>query len=170
MDDVAKRLTAGLKKAIQAEVEGYHFYMMAASNTPDPKGRSVFTQLAEDEKLHANFLQSQYDAVQATGDVDKMIQLGSAPTFSGHNPIFSDKIRDRLGEAHYEMTALSVGIQLELGAQQFYRHEAEAAADPTVKAFYEELAKWEAGHYHALLAQQEDLQEDYWGKGRFSPF
>ncbi len=170
MDDVAKRLSAGLKKAIQAEVEGYHFYMMAASNTPDPMGRSVFTTLAEDEKDHARFLQMQYDAVQATGKVDAMLKLGPPPSRGGSSPIFSDKIRDRLGEAHYEMTALSVGIQLELSAQQFYRHEAEAAVDPAVKGFYEELAQWESGHYHALLAQQEDLQDDYWGKGSFSPF
>lgn len=170
MDDVAKRLSAGLKKAIQAEVEGYHFYMMAASNTPDPKGRTVFTSLAEDEKDHARFLQLQYDAVQATGSVDAAIRLGAPAPLAGRSPIFSDKIRDRLQEAHYEMTALSVGIQLELSAQQFYRHEAEAAVDPTVKGFYEELARWESGHYHALLAQQEDLQDDYWGKSGFSPF
>jgi len=170
MDDVAKRLSAGLKKAIQAEVEGYHFYMMAASNTPDPKGRQVFTALAEDEKDHARFLQLQYDAVQATGSVDAAIKLGAPPTLTGRSPIFSDQIRERVQEAHYEMTALSIGIQLELSAQQFYRHEAEAAVDPAVKSFYEDLATWESGHYHALLAQQEDLQDDYWSKGSFSPF
>lgn len=170
MDDVAKRLSAGLRKAIQAEIEGYHFYMMAASNTQDPKGRTVFTALAEDEKDHARFLQMQYDAVQASGHVDAALKLGAPPPLSGRSPIFSDQIRSRIQEAHYEMTALSVGIQLELSAQQFYRHEAEAAVDPAVKTFYDELARWESGHYHALLAQQEDLQDDYWGKGGFSPF
>ena len=36
--------------------------------------------------------------------------------------------------------------------------------------FFTELAEWEAGHYEALLTQQESLKEDYWSASRFSPF
>jgi len=42
------------------------------------------------------------------------------------------------------MSALSIGIQLELGAVHFYRAEAAAATDASVTAFYEELALWES--------------------------
>ena len=39
--DDKKRLTDGLKQAIQAEIDGYHFYMMAARSTSDDKGRGL---------------------------------------------------------------------------------------------------------------------------------
>jgi rubrerythrin len=68
------------------------------------------------------------------------------------------------------MSALSIGIQLELSSEQFYRQEAEAAEDPAVVKFFTELAEWESGHYHALLKQQESLKEEYWSKGGFAPF
>ena len=68
------------------------------------------------------------------------------------------------------MTALSVGIQLELAAQTFYKGQSEEASNDTVRDFFAELAEWESGHYQALLTQQEALKEDYWSTSRFSPF
>ena len=91
-------------------------------------------------------------------------------TLSDMSPIFSDQIKSRIQDAHIEMSALSIGIQLELDAMKFYKSQAEAADDPDITNFYNELAEWESGHYHALLKQQEELKEDYWSSGGFSPF
>jgi len=170
MDAATERILEGLKKAIQAEVEGHHFYLMAAKTTEDARGREVFAQLAEDEVEHAKFLQAQFRAVQSTGKPDATLSLGEPTVYEGPHPIFSEAIRERIKSAHFEMTALSVGAQLELGAIQFYRAEAEAAGDAEVAGFYRELADWESGHYHALLAEQESLKGDYWTEGQFSPF
>ena len=68
------------------------------------------------------------------------------------------------------MSALSIGIQLEAGAMAYYREAARQSDDPAVRAFFDELADWETGHYHALLRQQEGLKEDYWAAGGFSAF
>lgn len=170
MEEATKRVLEGLEKAIRAEVEGYHFYKMAAQSTEDEKGREVFSQLAEDEVKHARFLQVQHDSLSKTGKVDLTVKLGEATKFEGEHPIFSKNIVTRIKTAHYEMTAISVGAQLELTAVKFYRAEADAAADPEVAAFFRELADWESGHYHALLAQQEALKDEYWVDGGFSPF
>ena len=170
MDEATKRMVDGVRDAIQAETEGHQFYLMAARTTEDEQGRQVFEQLAAEELEHVRFLKSQYTALVETGKPDGSTRLGKPVTFRAESPIFSSRIKDRIGEAHFEMTALSVGIQLELAAETFYKRQAEAAADPAVRSFFEELARWEAGHYQALLGQQESLKEDYWAASRFSPF
>ena len=170
MDDAIKRVTAGLQQAMRTETDGYHFYTMAANAVQDPKGKEVFDRLAQDELSHLRFLNRQYKSFTQHGKPDAKAQLGPRGEWAGDNPIFSEKIHKRLDEAHFEMSALSIGIQLELGSERFYRQEAEAAEDPAVKKFFTELAEWESGHYHALLKQQESLKEEYWSKGGFAPF
>ena len=170
MDPHTERVAEGLKKAMQAEIEGQHFYQMAARSTPDARGREVFETLAREELDHFNFLKAQHQSLVETGRIDAKAKLGEQLKLDGPHPIFSEEIRKRIGSAHYEMTALSIGIQLELSAVNFYRAEAEAARDPQVKAFHERLAAWEKGHLSALQAQSEALKEDYWHESGFAPF
>jgi rubrerythrin len=159
-----------LKQAIQAEVEGHHFYLMAARTTQDVKGREVFEQLAKDEVDHMEHLRAQYRSVLETGAPDASLHLGPLPVLRGESPIFTEGLKARAGEAHFEMTALSVGVQLELQAETFYRKQAEECGDEGLAKFWNELAEWESGHYHLLLRQQEFLKEDYWSTNSFSPF
>ena len=170
MDDATEALLSALETAIHAEVEGHFFYSMAARNTEDRKARAVFEHLAADEAHHARFLEDQHEAVRTTGTTNREAYLGETPAFEGPHPIFSDELVARAETAHYEMTAISIGVQLELSAIEFYRKQAEAASDPDVVGLFERLAAWESVHYHALLKQQDAVKGDYWDKGRFSPF
>jgi rubrerythrin len=159
-----------LSEAIRAEVDGYHFYMMAAKNTDDPQGREVFERLAQDEVEHARFLTAQVESIKETGEASPGLTLKAPTRYKGNSPIFSEALKARVKEAHYEMSALSIGAQLELSAIQFYRGAADDAEDPEVAAFLNDLAAWEQGHYDALVAQQAALKDEYWAEGRFSPF
>jgi rubrerythrin len=170
MDNSTKRMIDGLQRAIQAEHEGRHFYLMAAGNTNDLQGREIFQNLAEEELSHFHYLQAQYKSLLETGKVDSSVSLGKSKILSGSHPIFSEAIKERINQAHYEMTALSIGIQLEQSAVRFYSTEAETVVDPAVASFYGELAEWERGHLKALQSQMESLREDYWNKGGFAPF
>lgn len=169
-DPVIQEMARGILSAMQAENEGQHFYLMAAQTTRDPKGREVFERLAKEEQDHFTFLRAQYESVLRTGRPDVNLKLGPRTDLMGPSPIFSPALRDRIKDAHYEMTALAVGIQLERSAQEHYKAQSDKAADPTIRSFFAELADWEAGHYHALLAQQEELKEDYWAGAGFAPF
>jgi rubrerythrin len=170
MNTLTKDLAEGLKRAFLAEVEGEHFYRMAAATTTDPKGREVFDMLAAEERQHQEYLRHQYDALTETGNLDETVKLGRGQALDDKSPIFSDALRARVGDAHFEMTALSVGVQLELSAEKYYRAEARKVDLPFMKRFYEDLADWEANHYAALSRQQESLREDYWQANGFSPF
>lgn len=170
MDSAARALAEALFQAIRAEGDGYHFYLMAARSMEDEQGREVFEMLAREELDHQRFLRTQYRSILETGKPDGQARLGPRGDLSGESPIFSPAIKGRIKEAHFEMSALSIGIQLEQGAMEFYKRAAEQSADPTVKGLFEELAEWERGHYGALLQQQSLLKRDYWSAGGFSPF
>jgi rubrerythrin len=163
-------LAEGLAQAIKVERDGHSFYTMAANTSQDSKAREVFAQLAAEELDHMQFLARHYRSVLETGRPDQEARLGPRADLSGMSPIFSHGIRARIGQAHLEMSALSIGIQLELDSQSFYRSQAGASDDPLVTQFYLELAEWESGHYQALLKQHEELKEDYWSAGGFAPF
>ncbi len=169
MNDAIKRTTEGLAKAMQAENEGCHFYLMASQSTQDLQGRQTFERLAAEELEHFNYLKAQRAALTKTGQVDDGIKLGPKQ-FTGGHPIFSPELKRRIGGAHYEMTALSIGAQLELAAVSFYRAETEIASDPKVKAFYQQLVAWELGHLQALQQELDALKEDYWHESKFEPF
>ena len=160
----------GLLSAMRAEHEGFHFYAMAARNTEDEKGREVFNKLADDEREHLEFLRRQYAALRENGVPDHEASLGEKLTLAGPSPIFSEGLKRRVKDAHFEMTALSIGIQLELDAVKHYKKLADDAEDEFVKKFFLELSEWESGHYQALLDQQETLKGDYWSANGFSPF
>ena len=163
-------LKKALIKAMQAERYGYSFYMMAARSTDDAKGRGIFETLAAEELDHMHFLNDQYKAIVATGKADSSIKLGDRRDLSGISPIFSDNLKLRIRDAHYEMSALAIGIQLELDAMNFYKAQAAEVTDPEIAKFFTELAEWETGHYNALLRQQESLKDDYWSQAGFAPF
>ena len=169
-EEAKKQISDGLLTAIKAEQDGYHFYLMAAHNTGDPQAKEVFEQLAQEELDHNRFLKHQYQAILDTGAPDPKRKLGHRVDLSGHSPIFSPALKARIDQAHFEMSSLSIAVQLELSAMNFYKAQAAEADDPTVQSFFEELANWESGHYHALLRQQETLRDDYWKGGGFSPF
>lgn len=159
----------GLIEAIKAEVEGHNFYMMAAHATQDQHGKQIFERLAKEELEHVGFLRMQYNSFLNTNHPDLNVKLNKSG-FSMNSPIFSDSIKARIHSAHFEMTALSVGIQLELSAVRFYQEQAGKMKDVVAQKFYQELADWESTHYNMLLHQQESLKQSYWQTNEFAPF
>jgi rubrerythrin len=162
-------LLAGLEMAIQAERDGYAFYTMASRGTDDEQGKATFERLAHEEAEHATFLELHYKAILETGAPDANAVLGPRPTFPEAHPIFSEHIKERLADARIEISALSIGAQLELTSRHFYREQAGMADDQVIKGFYEELAAWEGEHYTALMRQLDEFKEDRWRDARFSP-
>jgi bacterioferritin (cytochrome b1) len=163
------QLLAGLKEAILTEQTGVQFYTVAASNTTDVQGREVFQQLARDEAEHQQWLRRQYGHIVEGTPWEEMRPVFHAD-LSGPSPIFSDGLRSRIGEAHWEMTALAVGLALEEATVTRYRNLARAAEQPDVRRFFEELARWEESHAEALSRQSNLLKESYWHEAHFAPF
>ena len=170
MSHVSDLISCALLEAIRAERDGASFYLMAAQTCDDPLGKKVFQGLAAEELDHQEYLGAQHQSLQTTGRLDSSLKLQHQVDLAGDSPIFSPQIKDRIKDAHFEMSALSIGIQLEQSAIEHYSRAADAAEDPAVAEFFRELVRWETGHHQALLRQQELLKEDYWSSGGYCPF
>jgi len=169
MDADLQQMIDGLKQAMQAERTGHSFYAMAAMNTADPTGKAVFEQLAREEMDHFTFLASHYRSLVERG-VPSDAKLATTPALHDDSPIFSPALRERIRDAHFEMSALAIAVQLELNAINHYKEQALRATIPAVRKLFEELATWETSHYEAFLRQQQGLQEEYWQGAGFDRF
>ena len=169
MGDAKEEILKGLKTAMEAELTGHAFYKNAASSTADPTGKDTFSRMAEEEMGHFNFLRQQYHALMEKGDYDLSKKLLSKTYRHADSPIFSDEIKKRIKDAHFEVSALTIGMKLELDAMNFYRSCARKAGKEGVKQFYEELAAWEEDHYLAFESQLEMLKEEYFQANQFVP-
>lgn len=159
----------GLKGAMEAELTGYNFYKSASKNISDPKGKEALSEMAEEELKHFNYLRHQYKSVLDTGDYDFSKGFLKKSPRVGENPIFSEAIKERIKESHYEVSVLTIGMKLELEAITHYRACAGKAETEEAREFFEELAEWEQEHYRSFAQQLEDLKEAYWEANRFIP-
>ncbi len=169
MDKRTEDILQGLKIAIEAELTGHQFYKNAAKNTSDAMGKETFRQMAEEEMGHFNYLRHQYKSVLEKGEYDLSKKLVKKDRKHAENPIFSEEIKKRIKDSHFEVSALTIGMKLELDAVNYYRSCANKAQEKEVKQFYNELADWEQDHYIAFERALEMLKEDYFQANNFVP-
>ena len=165
-----EEILKGLRTAMEAEIFGHNFYRSTAQNTNDPLGKETFARMAAEELGHFNDLKTQYKAVMEKGHFDFSPPLSVVHRKHAGNPIFSDEIRKRVKDSHLEVSALSIGMKLELEAVQFYRRCAEQAETPEARKFYTELAEWEEDHYRAFERQLDQLKDEYFQANNFVPY
>lgn len=164
-----KEILQGLKSAMEAELIGNHFYKNAAQNTSDEQGKKVFQQMAEEEMQHFNYLRKQYQSILDTGSYNFSSKLVKEAAKQHDNQIFSRKMRERIKDCHFEISALTIAMKLEMDAVNFYRQCAEQAGTDEAKQFYLELMEWEQEHLQSLEQELEMLKEDYWEANHFVP-
>ena len=167
--ELKTKLLEGLKEAMIAERSGIEFFTVAAAQTIDPQGREVFENLAREEAEHLVWLRRQYGHLWNDEPLEKL-PVVQVTDLEGDHPIFSKELRLRLKTAHFEMTALSVGQQLEQSAIDRYRRLAEEAGYGELRDFYLQLMAWEQSHAGAFSKQAADLREEYWTQNNFAPF
>lgn len=159
----------GLKTAMEAELAGHTYYKNAAETISDPMGRKTFAAMAAEEMEHFNYLRHQYESVLKKGGYDFTKKLRKKEVTHANSPIFSEDLKGRIKDAHFEVTALTIGTKLELDAIRFYGECAKNAEDEDARKFYNELVEWERDHYEALNSQLEALKEEYFLANHFVP-
>ena len=169
MDKKTKRILDGLKTAMEAEITGHEFYKNAAKTTRDSKGKMAFSRMAEEEMGHFNYLKHQYHSLLEKGDYDLSKKMLKHRRKHSNSPIFSKEVRRRLKNKHFEVSALTIGMKLEMDAIKFYQSCAKKAQSEEVTKFYNELVEWEKDHYQAFKQELEMLKEEYFLANNFVP-
>ena len=134
-----------LGKAIRSEVEAYRFYTQAMKKTNNPILREKLSKLAGEEKRHRQILEERYK--KNTGEDRVPLPSPGGPEGKGPSP------KDLEPEE-----ILTVAIQMEREAAQFYQSEARKSSDMSGRFMLEYLADFERGHEKALEMELKALK------------
>jgi rubrerythrin len=144
-----------LRIAIATERSGLDFYSRAARITQDPRGRSIFQKLAEEEKGHLSTLETRYAELLKSDP-----QLESRPAFlffkGAANGLFAEGA-DRLTKGVNDQQALLIGIRCERGSHRFFKKYGERFEDSEGKQIFMEFAEEEKQHLELLIREYKGL-------------
>lgn len=158
MERKNQALTA-LSQALKLEREGRAFYLQAAEQTQDPKGRALLISLADDERMHAEMIERQLHVMEGSGryvllpDLDAPAIDLNAPLFPQEREVVAAKVGSRSGE----LDALHVALENEVKSYDLYRHAAQETDDEAGRRMYTWLAGAEMTHFNLLMANYEAI-------------
>jgi len=156
--------------AMKGEIEGRELYRAAADRTNDKKAKEVFMYLAEEEDRHFETLKAMYNSYSSEGKL-KIPEMPRIVRFDdASSPIFSRDFKKRIGEKHFEMSALSLALRLENDSVQYYAKMAKESDNSGLKDFFNRLSQWEKDHYDAIYAEISYLEDEYYAENHFAPF
>ena len=125
-----------ISTAIDREVEAYTFYRSVADKVKDKALKSLFDELAGEEKKHREFLQ---------GFLAK--DVGKIKFAAGHDYKVGDALPSpKLTADLKPLDGLVIAIKKELEAMQMYTQFANAAADTETQLLFSQLANMERSH------------------------
>jgi len=132
-----------LRKAICREIGAFNFYNSIAEEIVNPKGRDKFLQIAKDEEIHREKLESWFKKLYGEEFEARKEELEE-----------SEIKGVRLNEQSGAVKALDTAIEAESMANRFYSQQAGKVDDDRLSKLYLDLAREEEGHYNLLLAEK----------------
>lgn len=162
-----------LSIAIQTEKDGREFYMSAAHKTKDPRGKALFSSLADDELDHLRLLEAQQEALikdQRWLRHSEVHQEAQPPKVEAL-PIFSrEAVAENVNAYTSELSAVRMAFLIEKDAVAFYSKAASKTDDPDGKAMYQYLVSLEKEHQRILEEEYRTLGREFWTTIGFEPF
>ena len=168
-DETKKAVLEAVKTAIITELRGLEIYAAAAERTTDASAKLMFQSLADDERLHKEFLEKNYRSVLQEG-VWAVPATPQNLTPLDHSDIVTPEFLKRVKGGSFEMAVIAAGVELERSAIEYYRAAAEACPDETVAATFRFLSDWEKGHLESLSELERRMRDQYFAELGFSPF
>lgn len=151
-----------LRKAFQVEVDGFTFYSMNADRANKPAVQKLYERLARDETEHQTYLTAVMRRYEEHGAKSFHFNQRDPDLSEFSSQIFTESLKDEAHGDILEIGALSIGIQLESNAVNFFSAAASGTKDPQIRGFYQFLADWEGLHLRTLEELYESLRVDFW--------
>lgn len=153
-----------LKTAIINEMEGRHFYQLAAEKAGDPVVKESFAYLAREEEKHEKMLRKAYQEALDLGDISPGVEEVGASS-----PHIFDRDKIKVESGSLEVSVYKVGILMEKASLDFYREAMEKTGDSGARALYQRLVDWEVEHLDMLEEMYRQAREEWWDRQGFSP-
>lgn len=155
MDEISKQVERAIKEAIRLEVDGRNFFNHAAETTHNEHGKKMFQKLAAEEVKHIEVFSRLFTEVLKEADWKKYVK---AEEMRGESPLI-EKLKERMkgAEGKSETQALSIGMELEENAIQFFQKAAGEVDDSAASEIFMKISEEEKFHYDLLQAQHDSL-------------
>lgn len=132
-----------IEQAIDKEVEAYVFYQAVYEKVKDPNVKSIFKELAEEEKGHRKLLEDSLAGGAKALKFDESRDYKISETFERPKPTVNMK----------PIEGIEIAIKREEDAMEMYEQFADLCIDADQRNVFLELAKMEREH----KARLEDL-------------
>lgn len=159
-----------LKTAILMERRGQAMYEEVVAKTQSADVKKIFSIMAEEEKMHAQFLGEQFKSYMTTHTFTKQDLQNSKGDNELSDLILTGKIKNQISAAGFEAAAIGAAIDMESKSIEVYRNRANESTDPNEKDLFNWLADWERGHHELLLKLDNELKDQIWADNQFWPF
>ena len=151
---------AGLKTAIQMEIDGKEFYLKISEESKNEAGKKLLKQLASEEDIHRKVFEDIFEDIRnKRGWPRKKLHVDGGRAL---RTVFANAIdnMDRdVKSIPEELDAVQTAMAMENKTYDFYRSRASKASYPAEKEFYQQLAVQEEEHHKALLSYYEFLTD-----------
>ncbi len=157
-----------ISQAILNEIEGYEFYRLAGAQASSEGTKAAFTELANEELKHAEYLKALWQKLSDGGEMKVEDILSSGIEIPSPEIYRWDKV-DKTGSS-VAMSIFGIGMQMEQNSIKFYEEAKNKVASDASKALFDLLIGWERVHLNQFAEQYSLLKEDWWAEQGFAPF
>ena len=157
MTKISDQVLTVIKEAIKLEINGRAFFNHAAEVTHNELGKKMFKKLAQDENRHLDAFGELFSQVMGGEDWKKQVEQeelkGDSPLIQGLNARMKKQKEEKAGE----LEAISIGMDLERNAVNYFEKSASETTDPQAKQIFEKICEEERLHYNLLQAQYDSV-------------
>lgn len=170
MDEGTKKLVLeAVKTAIITELRGLEIYQAAAEKTNDPAARKMFKALADDERVHKEFLEKNFQSLLSSGTWSVPATPENLSPLDDSDIISRDFLKKVKGGS-FEMGVISAGVELERTAIDYYKKQAAECPDEEAAKVFKFLSEWEVAHLDSLSELERQMKDSYFSERGFAPF
>jgi rubrerythrin len=145
-----------LAAALEKEEKGRDFYKKASESCVNPLGKEIFKTLMVDEGAHVKRVKEIFNFLSKGQKWDTHWRNYKVEN-EDLQKLFRKRIEtlgSRVEGDNSDLEAISIGLEMEQGAINFYEDQLSKASDPLEKEFAKVMISEERGHFGAL----EDLK------------
>ena len=154
MGNVSKDVVQIIKEAIKLEINGRSFFEFATETTQNELGKKMFTKLANDEIEHLKVFNDLFSTIIGGDEWKKFVSEQQR----GDSAII-DSLKNRVKESKSssDIEAISIGMELEKKAIEFFEKSALETSDAKTGEICRKISEEEKFHYDLLQAQHDSL-------------
>lgn len=146
-----------LAQAMKLESDGRKFYEMLAAHVEDQDTAKIFAQLAADEVDHYNYIERQYEALEAGKGWATIPEMATVEIIDAVSVVFppEKEVVKELSANPSDEDALLFALGIEDKSFKLYHNSAQIAKDPEAKKLFMQLAGAEQVHFNVLMQRYE---------------